>query len=134
MRFHLFFCGAAIVAIGFLAFHALEGDDGYGFLTGALTLGGGILICGLFSLRMPWHGLAGAGVLGLLGAARGLANLVELPRYWLGERSRGTAPLLESAVAIICILLLLHVVRALKIERSRRMFLEDEAKNSPPEN
>jgi hypothetical protein len=131
MRFHLFFCGAAIIALGFMAYRALEVEIGYGFLTGALTLGGGILICGLFSLRMPLHGLAGAGVLALLGAGRGLANLVELPRYWLGERSRGTAPLLESAVAIICILLLLHVVRALKIERSRRMLLQDEA-NDPP--
>jgi hypothetical protein len=126
MRFHLFFCGAAILGLGFLAFRALEGDAAFGFLTGALTLGGGILICGLFSFRMPWHGLAGAGVLALLGAARGLTNLAELPKFWLGDRSRGPAPLLESAVAMICILLLIHVVRALRIERSRRMLEDDE--------
>jgi hypothetical protein len=121
MRFLLFFCAAAILALGIAAFRTLEGDAAYGFLSGALTLGGGILICALFSLRMPLHGLIGAGVLALLGAARGVQNLAALPKFWLGDRSRGVAPVLESAVALICILLLLHVVRRLKIERARWM-------------
>ncbi len=121
MRFQLFFSGLAIVALGIAGFNALDGEAGLGFLTGSLTLGGGIVICGLFTLKMPWHGLIGAGVLALLGAGRGLPNLAALPQYWLGDRSRGPAPLIESAIALICILLLLHVVRALKVERARRV-------------
>lgn len=127
MRFHLFFCGAGIIALGISALNVLPKDEALGFLTGALTFGGGILICGLFSLKMLWHGLIGAGVLALLGAARGLSNLAELPKFWLGDRSRGPAPLLESAVALISILLLIHVLRALYAERTRRMLAEDES-------
>lgn len=127
MRFHLFFCGAGIIALGISSLNVLPKDEAMGFLTGSLTLGGGILICGLFSFKMLWHGLIGAGVLSLLGAARGMANLAELPKFWLGDRSRGPAPLLESAVALISILLLVHVLRALYAERTRRMLAEDES-------
>ncbi len=33
---------------------------------GSLTLGGGFIICGLFSIKMLWHGVIGAGVLALV--------------------------------------------------------------------
>lgn len=125
MRFHLFFCGLAIIALGLIANRALERPESLAFLTDALTLGGGILICGLFSFRMPWLGFTGAGVLALLGSARGLENLAALPKFWLGDRSRGVAPVLESGAAIVCILLLVHVIRALFAERTRRLLAED---------
>jgi hypothetical protein len=124
MRFQLFFSGLSIVAIGIAAFQTLEKPESLGFLTGALTLGGGIVICGLFSFRMPWIAFIAAGILALLGTARGLENLAELPKFWIGDRSRGPAPLLESAVALICILLLIHVIRALFAERTKRMLEE----------
>jgi hypothetical protein len=127
MRFHLFFCGLAIIALGGAAGRVLERPDSIAFITDALTLGGGIIICGLFSFRMPWIGFVGAGVLALLGAARGIENLAALPKFWLGDRSRGVAPVLESGAAIICILLLVHVVRALFAERTRRMLSESPA-------
>jgi hypothetical protein len=65
--------------------------------------------------------------LAFLGAARGLENLAALPKFWMGDRSRGVAPVLESAAAIICILLFVHVVRALMAERARRQLAEGEA-------
>ena len=92
-----------------------------GFLQGALTLGGGIVICGIFSIQMPWHGFIGAGVLSLLGAARGLANLPGLLKYFSGERPRGATPLLELGATLICGLLLLKIIQALSRERLRRM-------------
>ncbi len=127
MRFHLFLAGGSILAFGFAATRVLEKEAAIGFLTGALTLGGGMIICGLFSLRMRWHGWIGGGILALLGAARGIPNLMALPQYWLGDRSRGPAPLLESAVALICILLLVQVVQTLKAERTKRLL------ENPPE-
>ncbi|MEI6676702.1 MAG: hypothetical protein WCO57_16145 [Verrucomicrobiota bacterium] len=124
MRFHIFFSGLAILALGFAAMHALEKPAAIGFLLGALTLGGGLIICGLFSLRYRWHGIIGAGVIALLGASCGIENLAALPKFWFGERDRGPAPVLESAVALICILQLLLVVRTLFAEKRRRLLAE----------
>ena len=92
MRFHIFFSGLAILALGFAAMHALEKPAAIGVLLGALTLGGGLIICGLFSLRYRWHGIIGAGVIALLGASCGIENLAALPKFWFGERDRGPAP------------------------------------------
>jgi len=121
MRFHIFFAGLAIIALGFAAMQALDEPACFDFLRGALILGGGWIICGLFSLRYRWHGIIGAGVLALLGASRGIQNLAALPRFWFGDRGRSPAPLLESAVALISILLLILVVRTLFAEKKRRM-------------
>jgi hypothetical protein len=125
MRIMIFLSGALIIGFGALSFRMLERDEAFGFLHGALTLGGAIIISGLFSLRMQWHGYIAAGILALLGAARGFGNLPDLASFWVGERERGVAPLLELGVTLICLSLLLRVIRSLAQERLRRM-LEDE--------
>ncbi len=121
MRFYIFTSGLAILASGLASLSLLDKPLAVGFLQGALTLGGGILICGIFAIRMQWHGIIGAGVLALLGAARGLGNVPGLAKFLNGDRSRETAPLLEAGVTVICLLLLLKVIRALSQERVRRM-------------
>ncbi len=100
------------------------------FLQGALQLGGGILICGFFSIRMKWHGLVGAGIMALLGSARGFNNVPGFVKFVTGDRSRQTAPVLEFGVTLICLLLLVKVIQALYQERLRRML---EAGESPAE-
>jgi hypothetical protein len=125
MRFLIFLSGAAILALGFVAHHLLGKNDALAFIQGALTLGGGIIICGLFSLKMQWHGLIGAGVLALLGTARGAANLPDLLKLFAGDRSRGPAPVLELGVTAVCLLLLVRVLVALQRERTRRMLERD---------
>jgi hypothetical protein len=132
MRFQIFFAGFAVLALGYAANEALFDDERLAFITGALTLGGALIICGLFSLKMRWHGVTGAGVVALLGASRGIENLAALPDFWLGNRPRGAAPLLESAAALICILLLVHVVRALLAEKRRRL-IAGESDDPKPE-
>lgn len=124
MRLHVFVSGAAILAMGGAAMRLLARPEALAFLQGALTLGGGLVICGLFSLKSRWHGLIGAVVLAMLGAARGLANLPDLLKLAAGDRQRGSAPLMELGVTLICILLVMRVLRALQRERTRRM-LED---------
>ena len=125
MRFLLFFCGISIVALGLAGPRVLEENDAMGFLQGALTLGGGIVISGLFSTRWYWHGLLGGGVMALLGFSRGLSNLPSLPGY-LKERfadqvaGANPMPLLESSVTLICLLLLVAVVKTLLAERRRK--------------
>jgi hypothetical protein len=121
MRYYIFVCGIAILAFGGAANFLLDKENAVGFLTGALQVGGGLVICGLFSLKMQWHGIIGAGVIALLGAARGLANLPSLAKFLIGDRPRGTTPLLELGVTLICVLLLLKVIRVLSRERVRRM-------------
>ncbi len=126
MRFYIFLSGLAIVAMGGAAMSILEKTDAQGFLYGALQLGGGILICGFFSLKMQWHGIIGAGVLALLGTARGMGNLPGLAKFLTGDRSQGSLPLLELGATLICILLLLRVIRTLHRERVRRMLEQAE--------
>jgi len=121
MRLQIFFSGAAVLALGYAATQLLEKDASIGFLQGALTLGGGFLICGLFSLKMKWHGIIGAGVLSLLGATRGLGNLPDLARFLTGERERGSAPLLELGITVVCLVLFFRTLAGLYRERLRRM-------------
>ncbi len=112
--------------MGVAALSVLDRAQAPGFLQGALTLGGGIVICAIFSIKMHWHGIIGAGVLALLGAARGVGNLPDLAKFMAGERPRGPAPLLETGVTLICLLLLVKVIQALSRERLRRMLETEE--------
>lgn len=124
MRLQIFFSAAAVLALGFAATRILEKDAATGFVQGALTLGGGFLICGFFSLKMKWHGIIGGGALGLLGAARGLGNLPDLAHFLAGERERGPAPILELGVTMVCLVLLFRTIAELYRERLRRMLEE----------
>jgi hypothetical protein len=126
MRIYIFLCGLTILGMGVEALSVLEKAPALAFLQGALTLGGGIVICGIFSIKMQWHGIIGAGALALLGAARGLGNLPDLAKFMAGERPRGSAPLLETGVTLICLLLLVRVIQALSRERLRRMLETEE--------
>lgn len=126
MRIHIFSSGAAILALGGSALRLLEKVEAMPFLQGALTLGGGFVICGLFSLKNHWHGLIGAGVLALLGTARGLGNIPDLFKLATGDLRRGPAPAMELGVTLICLLLLMRVLRALQRERTRRMLEREE--------
>ncbi|MEX1048995.1 MAG: hypothetical protein WED15_05680 [Akkermansiaceae bacterium] len=118
--------GLTIMALGVAATFILEREAALGFLNQALTWGGAIVICGIFSIKMKWHGIIGAGILALLGASRGVLNLPDFFRLMQGDRARGTAPLLELGVTLISLLLLLRVLRALRRERTRRMLETEE--------
>ena len=98
---------------------------GLGFLMGGLTLGGALVICGFFTLHSYWHGVGGAAFVSLLGFSRGLGNLPALPGWVAGNRAAGPGPLIESAVTLICALLLLAASRAWRAERVRRMLEDD---------
>ena len=116
--------GLVIVGLGVFALRTLDGDERFAMLNGCLTLGGALFIAGLFSLRMPAHGIVGGGVVALLGAARGLANLPDLARFLVGERPRAHAPLIEAAITILCLIILIQAVRWLMQQRIRRMLKE----------
>ncbi|MCU0753175.1 MAG: hypothetical protein MUC40_09175 [Akkermansiaceae bacterium] len=73
---------------------------------------------------MKWHGIIGAGVLALMGAARGLGNLPDLALFLSGERERGAAPVMELGITVVCLVLLARVLAALYRERIRRMLEE----------
>lgn len=121
MRFLLFLGSALVLALGFTATRVLDHNSGFSFLLGALQLGGGLMISGLFALRWKWHGLLAGGTVALLGFARGLGNLPSLLRYLGGDRSENVRPVLESTVTAICLILLITTVQALFAERRRKL-------------
>ncbi|MFK7851527.1 MAG: hypothetical protein AB8D78_11165 [Akkermansiaceae bacterium] len=124
IRINIFIAGFSILAIGFIGASQLGKEAGPPFLLGALTLGGGLVICGAFTLKMLWHGIIGAGALSLIGFSKGVLNLPDMATYFAGDRSRSIAPMLEFAVTLVCIFLLLRIVRTLSRERTRRMLEE----------
>lgn len=126
MRIYLFTCGLAILALSAAAMSLLPRQQAFEFLEGALKLGGGIVICGIFSIKMKWHGLIGAGAIALFGAATGLINLPGFVKFMGGDRSRDTAPVLELGVTVICLMLLVKITQALSRERVRRMLEQAE--------
>jgi hypothetical protein len=125
MRIHIFLSGVLIIAAGIAATQLLPKMQAFEFVRGALTLGGAFLICGLFTLRMHWHGVIGAGIVALLGAAKGVLNLKDFPDYLAGERSRGIAPIMEISITLICVIMLVRVLRVLSAERTRVMLESD---------
>ena len=87
MRVLLFLAGVLLSALGFLAFRA---HQDHLLLQGGLTLGGGFVICGIFTFRAKWHGIAGAGLLAFLGTLRTLRQARRarpLPSWPPPERS-----------------------------------------------
>jgi hypothetical protein len=125
-RVSIFLAALAIIGFGFFAQSSLEKEVGLGFFLGALTLGGALLISGLFSFTSHLHGLMGAAVLALLGFGRGMFNLPGLASFMVGERERGAAPLLEFGITIICGMLMIQLWRSWATERMRRMLDEPE--------
>lgn len=125
IRAYIFLIGVAIVVTGILAQSRIDKDAAMPFLVGSLTLGGGLIICGLFSIKMLWHGVTGAGVLALLSFGRGIFNLPDAAKYFIGDRSRGYEPIFELAVTILSALLLTRILSAWNRERSRRMLEEN---------
>lgn len=121
MRAHVFASGMLVIALGVHALRGLSPTEVPGFLQEILTLGGALLICGAFSLGMRWHGVIGAGVVALLGAARGIGNLPDLAAWLAGERVRGSLPWTEAGITLVCAVLLARVIAALRREKIRRM-------------
>lgn len=124
MRSVIFVTGFVVIALGLAATKVLERATGFGFLEGALVLGGALIICGIFSFRLPLHGFIGAGILSLLGAARGLGNVPSFLAWLSGERSTSSLPLLEAGVTALCCVLLFRVIGWLRRERQRQMLEE----------
>ena len=118
MRALLFTAGLLLCGLGFLAFRS-SGDPM--LLQGGLTLGGGWIICGLFSLRAKWHGIIGAGVLAFLGGIRSLPAAT-------GFGSDPAAPF-SAAAAALCATVFIASARSLLAERRRRSIEELRAGN-----
>lgn len=105
MRIVIFLAGALLAVLGLIVFRQTKDPS---LLQGGLTLGGGFVICGIFSLSAKWHGVVGAGVLALLGLIRALPNV------------GGSAQLFYASAAVTCSVVLITAIRALLAERARR--------------
>lgn len=126
MRFQIFLSGLLIIAMGLAANRFMEKAQAMGFLSAAAVLGGSFLICGAFSLQNRWLGFMAAGVMALLGAAQGVANVKHFISFLQGDRSRDLSPLLEMSVMLICVILVIRVYQFIKAERLRKMLEEED--------
>lgn len=109
MRLLIFIAGALICGLGVLA---SKHPDDPAVLQGGLTLGGVFIICGLFSIRSLWHGIAGAGMVAFLGLMR------TVPALWSKDHAN-TVARFEGPVAGICLIVFIAAIRALMAERQR---------------
>lgn len=110
MRRLIFTAGIMTTILGFAAESKL-GDPA--LFQGAITLGGGWLICALFTYHSKWHGIIGAGVLALLGAARCAPAVLSL-----GKPDAPAAPY-QAAALLISLVVLVTTIRVLRAERAR---------------
>lgn len=110
MRRLIFTAGIMTTVLGFAAESNL-GDPA--LFQGAITLGGGWIICALFTYHSKWHGIIGAGVLALLGAARCAPSVLAL-----GKPDAPAAPY-QAAALLISMIVLVGAVRVLRAERAR---------------
>jgi hypothetical protein len=115
MRRIIFTAGIMTTVLGFAAESNL-GDPA--LFQGAITLGGGWIICGFFTYHSKWHGIIGAGVLALLGAARCAPALLSL-----GKKDAPAAPY-QAAALLISLFVLISAIRLLRAERARRQIEE----------
>lgn len=126
MRLTLIIIALAIAGLGLLGATALEAPAALGYATTGLTLGGAVLICGLFSLQNRWHGIIGGGVVALIGAVHNTPAIAGTV-YSLASGNGIPLPgLCRAAISILCFALLAAVIRALLQERARRQL------ESPP--
>ena len=117
MRLLIFTAGILTTSLGFVAEQVLKDLQ---LLQGAMTLGGGLIICGFFSghPNWKWHGIVGAGVLALLGAARCAPAIFKL------GQPQPSPELFQVIALIICLAVLIPIVRCLLAERARRQIEE----------
>lgn len=120
-RVVIFLTALSILGSGIYGVKNFPSEQGLPFLLGALTLGGGFLICGLFSIKQAWHGVIGAGILALLGFGRGLVNLPSFAQFMVGNHERGSIAIFEFFTMIACAMVLVNVTRILVSERARKM-------------
>jgi hypothetical protein len=124
LRF-IFCIGIMIILIGFLGQSIQSGIPGFAFLNGGLSLGGGLIICWIFSIKHQWLGLMGAGVVSLLGFCKSITNFRDF-LLWLSAPFPKPAAisLLQMSVALMTFVTLIFCIRALIHERTRRMIGE----------
>jgi len=115
MRRLIFTAGIMTTVLGFAAESKL-GDPA--LFQGAITLGGGWIICGFFTYHSKWHGIIGSGVLALLASARCAPAVLSL-----GKPDAPAAPF-QAAALIIALVVLISAVRVLRAERARRQIEE----------
>lgn len=122
MRLALIIVALAIAGLGLLGSTALEAPAALGYATTGLTLGGAVLICGLFSLQNRWHGIIGGGVVALIGAVHNAPAIAGTAHSLASGNGIPLPDLCRAAISILCFALLTAVIRALLRERAQRQF------------
>ncbi len=111
LRTHMVISALMIVSLGLSALAVLDKTPAIAFFQGAITLGGALLICFLFSFRMPWHAYIATAILSILSLSRGLPNLAHLADL------STPLPLFELAITLVIIPLPIHVFVSWKRHR-----------------
>jgi hypothetical protein len=108
VRTLIFLSGLLIAAAGIVAFRQTNDPS---LLQGGLTLGGGFVICGIFSIKAKWHGIVGATMLAFLGGLRALPGMMD---------EQGPGQIFKGVAGTLCLVVLIAAVKTLLSERTRR--------------
>jgi len=120
MRIFLIIVALACAGLGLLGATAIDGPAALGYAVTGLTLGGALLICGLFSLQNRWHGIIGGAVVALIGAVHNATAIAGTLHSLATGNGVPLAGLCRALISILCFALLAVVVRALLHERAKR--------------
>jgi len=112
--------GLACAGLGLLGASGLEAPAALGYATTGFTLGGALLICGLFSLKNFWHGIIGGGVVALIGAVHNATAIIGVLRGLAIGTGIQLPDACRASISVLCFALLAAVIKALLRERARR--------------
>ncbi len=120
VRHTLIIIAIACAGLGLLGATGIDGPAALGYASTGLTLGGALLICGLFSFQNRWHGIIGGGVVALIGAVHNAPAILDTLASLVTGNGISLADFCRAAISLHCFALLAAVVRALLRERLRR--------------
>lgn len=99
-----------IAGLGWVGSRSLEGVAAIGYLGGALTLAGALVICMMFAVQTRWLGVGGAAVVALLGIGRNVPAVLEVA-------GGGAAAWCRLGIAAVCVVVAVLAGRVLLVER-----------------
>jgi hypothetical protein len=129
LRVLLIIGGVMIAATGVLAF--LRTRDG-AILNAGMSLGGIFVICGLFSIKLPFHGLIAATVTAMVGLAGNLSSAADLFRALTAAIPLTPQATARAGFAAVSLVLLIAALRGIQRFRVSHRLKQQDSHHRPP--
>jgi hypothetical protein len=127
----LLIAGGIIIAA--MGAHAYSLDHNGAILNAGLSLGGIFVICGLFSIKLPFHGLITATVTAMVGLAGNLGAAWDLATQFTTAATLPPETIARSGFAAVSLVLLISSLRGIQRFRVNHR-LNQQNRHQPPSN